>query len=143
MKKYNKLVLCVCLILVIVLGFVLVGAIVRRESKQNNTETKAPNEYTWEEYQALSLEEKDAFYLRFDSKSAFEEWVEFVKPVEKEPDILKWNESDKLPNEYTWEEYQSLSLEKKDAFRRNLHIQLGTNILVESYLEEDFKSLMK
>ena len=34
-------------------------------------------------------------------------------------------------------------LEKNDTFRRNLHTLLGTNILVESYLEEDFKSLMK
>jgi phosphoglycolate phosphatase-like HAD superfamily hydrolase len=34
-------------------------------------------------------------------------------------------------------------LEKKDEFRRNLHTQLGTNILVESYLEYDFKSLME
>lgn len=34
-------------------------------------------------------------------------------------------------------------LEKKDAFRRELHTRLGTNILVESYLEEDFMDLMK
>ena len=33
-------------------------------------------------------------------------------------------------------------LEKKDAYRRNLHQQLGTHILVESYHEEDFKALM-
>ena len=34
-------------------------------------------------------------------------------------------------------------LEKKDAFRRALHTKLGTNILVESFLEEDFKNLMQ
>ena len=34
-------------------------------------------------------------------------------------------------------------LEKNDAFRRNLHKQLGTNIIVESYTEEDFKALMQ
>jgi phosphoglycolate phosphatase-like HAD superfamily hydrolase len=34
-------------------------------------------------------------------------------------------------------------LEKNDSFRRSLHKKLGTNILVESYLEKDFKSLMK
>ena len=34
-------------------------------------------------------------------------------------------------------------LEKSDAFRRNLHKQLGTNIIVESYTEEDFKALMQ
>jgi phosphoglycolate phosphatase-like HAD superfamily hydrolase len=34
-------------------------------------------------------------------------------------------------------------LEKKDIFRRNLHINLGTNIIVESYLEENFHNLMQ
>ena len=32
-------------------------------------------------------------------------------------------------------------LEKKDTFRRNLHQTLGTNILVESYNEKDFKEI--
>jgi phosphoglycolate phosphatase-like HAD superfamily hydrolase len=34
-------------------------------------------------------------------------------------------------------------LEKNDIFRRELHTKLGTHILVESYLEKDFQSLMK
>ncbi len=34
-------------------------------------------------------------------------------------------------------------LDKNDIFRRNLHTKLGTNILVESYLEEEFLCLMK
>ena len=34
-------------------------------------------------------------------------------------------------------------LEKTDTFRRNLHKTLGSNIVVESYLEEDFLDLMK
>ncbi len=33
-------------------------------------------------------------------------------------------------------------LEKNDIFRRNLHKDLGTNIVVESYNEEEFKKLM-
>ena len=34
-------------------------------------------------------------------------------------------------------------LEKTDTFRRNLHKTLGSNIVVESYLEGDFLALMK
>jgi phosphoglycolate phosphatase-like HAD superfamily hydrolase len=34
-------------------------------------------------------------------------------------------------------------LEKTDTYRRNLHKTLGSNIVVESYLEEDFLALMK
>ena len=34
-------------------------------------------------------------------------------------------------------------LEKTDTFRRELHRKLGSHIVLESYNEEDFKSLMK
>jgi phosphoglycolate phosphatase-like HAD superfamily hydrolase len=34
-------------------------------------------------------------------------------------------------------------LEKTDAYRRNLHKNLGSNIVVESYLEKDFLNLIK
>ena len=34
-------------------------------------------------------------------------------------------------------------LEKTDTYRRNLHKNLGSNIVVESYLEKDFLELMK
>lgn len=34
-------------------------------------------------------------------------------------------------------------LEKNDTFRRNLHKNLGSHIVVESYLEKDFLALMK
>ena len=36
---------------------------------------KQPNEYTLEEYQALSPEEQDLFYLWFDSRDEFEMWL--------------------------------------------------------------------
>lgn len=76
-------------------------------------EGKMPNEYTWAEYQALSPEEQDAFYLWFSSKDAFENWMTAAKPVQTEP---PWTFQGKTPKEYTWEEYQSLSLEDQDAF---------------------------
>lgn len=76
---------------------------------------KNPDEYTWEEYLNLNLEEKDAFYHWFDSKQEFELWIEKTKPKEK-TEISKWNKSGKLPNEYTWKEYQLLEAEEKDAF---------------------------
>jgi len=34
-------------------------------------------------------------------------------------------------------------LEKNDTYRRDLHKKLGTHIIVESFLEEDFNKLMK
>lgn len=81
-----------------------------------NEAKKNPDMYTWEEYQALSYEEQDAFFLWFDTEEAFEAWMTAVKPEESEPTAASWDKMGKIPNEYTWEEYQALSLEEQDAF---------------------------
>ncbi len=77
---------------------------------------KEPSEYSWQEYQQLTLEEQEQFFATFDSVKSFEEWMESVKPVESTPPDVNWDESGKLPIEYTWEEHQSLSREEKDSF---------------------------
>lgn len=79
---------------------------------------KLPNQYTWEEYQELTPEEQDAFFLWFDSVQAFEAWMEAVKPVETTVPVIDWQSAEKLPDAYTWEEYQKLSPEEQDAFFR-------------------------
>ena len=77
---------------------------------------KQPDEYTWEEYQELSPEEQDAFFLWFTSVRSFETWMETVKPRETTASVVDWQNADKKPDEYTWEEYQELSPEEQDAF---------------------------
>lgn len=77
---------------------------------------KTPNEYTWLEYQALSPEQQDAFYLWFDSLQAFEDWMISVQPTEAVPETDHWDKPGKQPNEYTLEEYQALSPEEQDLF---------------------------
>ena len=81
-----------------------------------NKPGKPPNEYTWEEYQMLSLQEQDAFYLWFGSVDRFEQWRDSVKPSETTEPTPTWNKPGKTPDEYTWEEYQKLSPEEQDAF---------------------------
>lgn len=81
-----------------------------------NEPGKEPDEYAWEEYQALSAEKKEAFYQWFASKSDFEGWMEKAKNEETHPTLPIWNKSGKEPKDYSWEEYQSLSYEEKDAF---------------------------
>ena len=39
---------------------------------------KLPKDYTWKEYQALSQEDQDRFYLWFGSLEAFEAWMNAV-----------------------------------------------------------------
>lgn len=77
---------------------------------------KTPDQYTWEEYQALSQKDQDAFYLWFDSEYAFEQWMKAAKPAETTPTTPVWDKTDKKPNEYTWAEYEALTNEEKDAF---------------------------
>ena len=79
---------------------------------------KTPDAYTWEEYQALTPEEQDAFYLWFESEAAFEDWMNAVKPPETTEAALEWDKPGKNPDQYTWEEYQMLSPEEQDAFYR-------------------------
>lgn len=81
-----------------------------------NDQQKQPDEYSWQEYQALTLEEQDAFFLWFDSTDDFEAWMNGVKPTEIAPDDLSWDIPGKKPKDYTWEEYQALTPEEQDAF---------------------------
>ena len=77
---------------------------------------KKPNAYTWEEYQALSAIEQEAFYQWFGSPKAFEAWMKSVKPDETTESVAKWDKAGKKPSAYTWEEYQALSPMEQDAF---------------------------
>lgn len=77
---------------------------------------KQPGEYTWEEYQVLNANEQEAFYQWFESLEDFEKWMKAVKPDENQTPDLNWNKPGKQPNEYTWNEFQKLSLEEQDAF---------------------------
>ena len=83
--------------------------------KWSNTEKK-PNEYTWDEYQALDGAEREAFYQWFDSADDFNKWVNTVRPVQNISVVTQWNDTEKKPSEYTWEEYQNLSGEEQEKF---------------------------
>lgn len=81
-----------------------------------NTQGKQPDEYTWDEYQKLSPEEQDAFFLWFRSREAFETWMKSAKPEENNTGNEEWNQTGKQPDQYTWAEYQTLSPVDKDLF---------------------------
>lgn len=83
---------------------------------QWNKPGKTPDEYTWEEYGALTDLEKEAFYLWFLDQADFESWLENARPKETDPQNSWESLSAKQPDEYTWEEYQKLSPQEQDAF---------------------------
>ena len=47
-----------------------------------NNGGKQPAEYTWEEFEALSPEEQEAFFECFDSAETFEKWMNEQKTTE-------------------------------------------------------------
>ncbi len=77
---------------------------------------KAPDQYRWEEYLELTMEEQEAFFQWFDSEEEFKAWLEQAQPEESTPPEIKWNKPGKTPDQYTWEEYQVLDAEDRDAF---------------------------
>ena len=111
-----KIVLAVCIIggVAVVLGRNSTEHTVKRELAAGDD--KSSEGYTWEEYQALSLEEQDAFYQAFESDEDFETWLKVTKPAEEVSLDLNWKKTGKKPDAYNWEEYQSLSAEDRDAF---------------------------
>lgn len=112
MNTKQKKLLWISLILGVVLCFLLAFLLCIKQMKKKEQPT---SDYTWEDFNSMSNEEKDAFYERFETEEDFEKWKDSVQPTETEYDF-QWNEPGKAPNEYTWEEYQTLTPEKQEAF---------------------------
>lgn len=112
---------------------------------------KTPDTYTWEEYKALSDEQKIAFMLYFESISAYAEWRETAlwndemmqngssgsqNVGEEVTEEIPWENGGKPPIQYTWAEFLALSpylqmefqnsFESSDAFEAwQLNAQSG------------------
>lgn len=112
MNKKQKKLLWISLVLGVVLCLLLAFLLCIKQMKKKEQPT---SDYTWEDFNSMSNEEKDAFYERFETEEDFEKWKDSVQPTETEY-IFQWNEPGKAPNEYTWEEYQTLTPEKQEAF---------------------------
>lgn len=75
-----------------------------------------PENYTWEEYQALTPEEKMMFPDNFKSMDAFNAWYENVQPAQENINVPTIDLKGKNPEDFTWEEYQALTPEEKMVF---------------------------
>lgn len=74
---------------------------------------------TWDAFVKLSPEEQDAFFLKFDTPADFAEWMENAKGKETTAsgDLnLPWENGGKTPQEYLWDEFQSLSPLQQEMF---------------------------
>ena len=87
------------------------------ESTQPSVAVIVPSQYTWEEYQALTDAQKEAFRLSFSSEAAFERWAEeaeedYIAGIE-----MPWENGGKQPVDYTWEEFEALNAHQQMAFQ--------------------------
>lgn len=77
---------------------------------------KQPDEYTMEEFDALTAEQQMAFQNSFEDPDGFDEWLE---RAESEALALPWENGGKQPEDYTWEEFEALSMELQIAFQES------------------------
>ena len=80
---------------------------------------KQPSEYTYSEFQKLTVKQQQAFENTFGSMDAFNEWLEEAHAKEYENIDLPWNNGGKQPPEYTLEEYEALTGAQKIAFQNS------------------------
>ncbi len=71
-----------------------------------------PKDYPYEDFEILTIEQRDAFVAAFPSLEEFEAWLAASKPIEDTGNFL----DNKPVEEYTWEEFEALSLDEKNAF---------------------------
>ena len=76
-------------------------------------------DYTLEEYEGLTAEQRKAFRDHLGS-AGYAAWLEWAEE-EAEPVEIPWSKpSAKQPKEYTWAEYQALTEKQKKAFMEHL-----------------------
>lgn len=83
-----------------------------------------PADYTWADYEALSPQEKEAFFDAFSSVEAFDAWMQAAHPEEnteaepsEAPVLLPWEaEGAVQPEDYTWADYNALDPQAKEVF---------------------------
>ena len=82
-----------------------------------NTGSKAPQDYTWEEYNALPLEEQATFPDRFPSMDDFRAWMEKAQQEAENPGLdIEINLNGKRPEDFTWDDYMALTVEQQMIF---------------------------
>ena len=88
----------------------------KTEKKEETFIFSGNKNYTWEEFQAMDKEQQEQFINSFTEDGSFEDWLEKENPNSNEIEV-PWDESDaKQPEEYTWEEFESLTETQQMVF---------------------------
>ena len=78
---------------------------------------KQPADYTWEEFEALTAGQQTAFQ-NYLGEAAFDAWL---NRVQNQPAANPWDVAGaKQPADYTWEEFEALTVGQQTAFQNHL-----------------------
>lgn len=78
---------------------------------------KAPQDYTWEEYTALPIEEQATFPDLFESMDAFYAWMDKAQKEAQDPGFdTDIDLNGKKPEDFTWDDYMALTIEQQMLF---------------------------
>lgn len=82
---------------------------------------KKPKNYTWEEFELLTPEQQIKFQNSFKKVEDFEKWME--RAQEELGPKNPWENENKKPKDYTWEEFEVLTAEQQIAFQNSFKSQ--------------------
>ena len=86
----------------------------KEENPWEKPGAKQPQDYTWEEFAALTVNQQMAFQ-NYLGEAGFEAWL---KKVQGELEKYPWETPGaKQPADYTWEEFEALTAEQQMAFQ--------------------------
>lgn len=78
---------------------------------------KQPEDYTWEEFESLTAEQQTDFQLHLGAEK-FDEWLHQAQNAKVE---YPWDKPGaKLPEDYTWEEFELLTAGQQTGFQQYL-----------------------
>jgi len=82
---------------------------------------KPLTDYTWEEFEAMSIQEQMAFQNSFESLEAFDQWLQ---QAQWDAQGSGW-EGEKRPEDYTWAEFEALPADQQIIFQSSFDTEDG------------------
>ena len=137
--KSTKAAILIILCIVLVATVTIIGANWDFISLSSDRTGKHLTSYTWDEFAALTPEEKDAFADSFASADEFFQWIDTVYPTEATQNnpTFPWEDGGKSPEEYTYSEFLALSAEEQSAFANTFANANAFTAWQKSALEND------
>ena len=96
---------------------------------------KQPDEYTYAEYETLTAAQQISF-KKYLGNEGFLEWLQKVTENESGVNNLPWENGGKQPSEYTYIEYEALTVEQQLAFKNHLGSEVFTEWLQKAEAED-------